>query len=1845
MKQKNSNRILKRTGALALALLMAAALIPVLNTRASAVTSLTHIEEIKAGASTFNILEIVPTAGSGTIGYYIAGQEPTANWFSEAAKKDKAGRAAYVSGVIENLQTLGLMNKNIGTDADKYPLAYTAAYKEYYPWETVPAGVATQDMTLAKSETQAVNSTFTAASGGGYNLNSTAQYVGAGKGGYVQNVKNFVYTTSAYTPADGSTVYYYAPIFTQTPIDFSAEGINDTLDALAKADNGAGTAMYTPVYKAGTETSENPEIDHYQYAGTLGVNNFMLDTALKYYYVESVDLNSAAASYSSQTPYYSVLNDTTPYKTVGANSGCFTMSETDYVYVGAGKGEYAISTGTGTPHNVSYNTIKVAGGYTNNNWFLKNVFDVDTTNAQEVAKYNGKIQVYCVTPNSGDAGLTQNLTSLMDASGLVVVSGGLAASGKTVTGTPLGVYKGTTDITGDQLQAVKTAISGKKAVLLDSGLVKSAEASTNVYSLAAYVKNMNTASQAQSSGFVKGGVYYFVPDADRVSVATPNFAAKYSSTLYNADGTPFYEVYNEAHYENFLRKTANSSTADLVSEDASVATSVRYIINYGGQRIVNAKSSIRVLDVEPKTQSASSSGKLAISTVESWLPADSLVMKNTDTAKRIVIDTMSSAEFISKIDDINEKYDLVYIGASADNLPSGLDYTDENMDGMYYSNIGDIVYKTGKYTGLMDSDYDGDTKYAKTASSLAYRLSGNDITKTKSTELENFAASGLPVVVSQKLLNAETPATQLKVELAAANNQNGSVTLTATATLTPGLPGTLMYTFYDAYGDRIGDSAFAQTSASSSAVSASKAVTITGTGYVSGNYYCKVAFKADSAGAYSTEARSNDVNLSVALGEDTAAEQAYYPQDAYPYVVPISVVGTYSDRDVYSVSTGLNGTPVYTWQYAYKKGNNYYGWYDCSSSQYYSISNDSRTLTSYSNSYIRCKVTVGGYTYYYSPAYRYGSVVYSLPDQYASTTKLSVSISVNSNMTAFTAAANTNPDVSSAGYEYQWQYMYPDGSSWYNISGQTNQTYSGTISRGSYRCLINVVGQRSFQAKSNVIVIGTGWSGTALTTGATTVDIPSASATVNSTAVDNCSVLYDTLSNILTRANVVSDKNVSTSAEKSTLLKYLNLSKPSISLTSKPVEYDGSGDISSSTSAISTSLASTANSDRTLSYTFTISNPTDPTPVSTQYTCQLFVDLNADGRYRANEEITDLLITYKDSGGSTVVASENALRAGTAYTVSRRMPNNYSGIISWCIKVTQNNADGKITETSRIHASQTGYTYIQPPDGKPTVIKVLQISSKSGGGGRLTLDNTGSVTGTRSAVEQKYLNLFTKLKEKNVFDIQVTTKTVSEVNELGSSGISTLLSDKDMLILGFGDGYGWKETGGGLDSEAASAVVSFINSGKAVLFTHDTTSFVNLPGDYENSSHYTTYSNDWYWGYYFNSVVRDAVGLDRYGVTSPAYGVTKYSPNVNSLRDNKSAYKGIVSSGYSGAFTTAAAALEASGYSVAYLPGSRTESNGTVSKTAAPQAQGYTDVQLNVSGGHTATSTVSQVNMGQVTTFPFNINTTDFDSKNTAVGATLSVGETHDQYYQLNMNSNDIVVWYCLAGGSFESKYKNDGVNGYYIYNRGNVTYSGAGHSPGATTDSEAKLFVNTMIAAYRAKATNPTMEFNEADGKIKTTQLLPVDFTSTNGTAGASGQASESTRIYFQISDANLVSQKRISIRFYYPSLNGGTNLAVKDASGSVVETVTASEITGADIYTAAGKKVCGMGDAAMSLRSDTLYYFDIPKTALDALAQLNSTTVKLYGVVTTTIGSPGTDYVGYGTLELTKLGYRFLR
>lgn len=62
---------------------------------------------------------------------------------------------------------------------------------------------------------------------------------------------------------------------------------------------------------------------------------------------------------------------------------------------------------------------------------------------------------------------------------------------------------------------------------------------------------------------------------------------------------------------------------------------------------------------------------------------------------------------------------------------------------------------------------------------------------------------------------------------------------------------------------------------------------------------------------------------------------------------------------------------------------------------------------------------------------------------------------------------------------------------------------------------------------------------------------------------------------------------------------------------------------------------------------------------------------------------------------------------------------------------------------------------------------------------------------------------------------------------------------------------------------------------KRIVLLLDNTSFYNMPF---NNYQTTTSTVNTGFGYYFNMTIRDAVGLDRYGVTNPKYGISTYAP-------------------------------------------------------------------------------------------------------------------------------------------------------------------------------------------------------------------------------------------------------------------------------------------------------------------------------------------------------------------------------
>lgn len=161
----------------------------------------------------------------------------------------------------------------------------------------------------------------------------------------------------------------------------------------------------------------------------------------------------------------------------------------------------------------------------------------------------------------------------------------------------------------------------------------------------------------------------------------------------------------------------------------------------------------------------------------------------------------------------------------------------------------------------------------------------------------------------------------------------------------------------------------------------------------------------------------------------------------------------------------------------------------------------------------------------------------------------------------------------------------------------------------------------------------------------------------------------------------------------------------------------------------------------------------------------------------------------------------------------------------------------------------------------------------------------------------------------------------------------------------------------------------------------------------------------------------------------------------------------------------------------------------------------------------TETEYINIVNRGQVTNYPYSI------------PDLIKVAPTHTQNYQLDLENEDLVVWYTLTDqysknytdhvksvmgeGSYNSAVKtenlgrglyssieSDGRNSFYMYNIGNITYTGLGHKT-TLTDDEIKLFVNTMIASYRATPEPPELMITNEEAIIdgsSATIYVPFD-------------------------------------------------------------------------------------------------------------------------------------------------------
>ena len=688
-----------------------------------------------------------------------------------------------------------------------------------------------------------------------------------------------------------------------------------------------------------------------------------------------------------------------------------------------------------------------------------------------------------------------------------------------------------------------------------------------------------------------------------------------------------------------------------------------------------------------------------------------------------------------------------------------------------------------------------------------------------------------------------------------------------------------------------------------------------------------------------------------------------------------------------------------------------------------------------------------------------------------------------------------------------------------------------------------------------------------------------------------------------------------------------------------------------------------------LQYIFALSNDAAASQVSTTYDCKLYIDKNSDGRFSGSDVIGQTLSSTEELSGLNLyvrsgqewkeVAKNDSghyeLRTGYTYKVVRVLPDDYQGVLPWKM-IFFDNSD------ALVRTAVSGYTAVDR--GSRVDIQVLQLMSDRKASNDKTLWNLESDSDVKS--------LLSGIREFNVSIDSVKTstfinglisddqlkklKTDEQKSEAYYNAAYNTFQQYDMLILGFGDNYQFGSKDQSLKNMAVSeAIRDYIEDGKSVLFTHDSSSYINSKAGS---------GKGWYWGYEFNKTMRAAVGLDRYGALLEYYDDQRNNSSLSDAqRKRYDAYYNILDTQYN--------------YDTAWKPGTDRSSDqtvgnieGTTKYTTVRYVQNrinailrkgtsYTSFyfpirnslfyqgmdkttnsqgQITVLGdykefgdGAGPDMIVTQVNQGQITNYPYQITTEEQQ--------TLTVAATHYQWLQPNMEldkdgdgKNDIVVWYCLSDLSDNAKTRKtqternngrgndngvnlynvspkDVVNNYYIYSMGNVTYSGAGHTE-PTGMAEKKLFVNTMVAAYNAGTKAPSVFFRDDNGNTIDSVYMMYDAANKMIL-----DRSNKIQVDFKATDYNILSSAtEIRVEFFKESTDadameiayGKGTLKVKPLTGLTVTNSSKAEVGahviagGDNHFTEGGKDYYVTGTSYYSVTSDGVYTLAFPASEM---------------------------------------------
>lgn len=401
---------------------------------------------------------------------------------------------------------------------------------------------------------------------------------------------------------------------------------------------------------------------------------------------------------------------------------------------------------------------------------------------------------------------------------------------------------------------------------------------------------------------------------------------------------------------------------------------------------------------------------------------------------------------------------------------------------------------------------------------------------------------------------------------------------------------------------------------------------------------------------------------------------------------------------------------------------------------------------------------------------------------------------------------------------------------------------------------------------------------------------------------------------------------------------------------------------------------------------------------------KLYLDINGDGLFKENE----LSVTKEFDSDSD----------NYEYSFRYTLNNDFVGYLDWKIEVISYEDKNKEIKTNLFGSSQ--YKALN----EKKHIKVLQIKPNAD---YVKLEGN-------SAFE----NILNDNCVVNDYTIEVNTKTIKEVNEEMNKEKKDrkwqINGDYDMVIIGFGDGFGvYSDVYEDFNDSAINELKEFIKTGQSVMFTHDTMAPVFA---YEsildsNNNKIITGSQN------LTRNFRDYIGQSRYRDIYRSKDIN----NINGKID-----------------------LTDGDGKINDFDEIDLVNNKIIPHDDYPDSAAYSvGTALQNNRWESEITKVSKINKAQINQYPFELNDE------------INVLSTHTQWFQLNLEDEDVVPWFNLKSNS--NKFDNlDSRNNYYTYSKGNITYCGTGHIYGSSdfTNEEMKLFINTIVKAERGSNHKP---------------------------------------------------------------------------------------------------------------------------------------------------------------------------